>query len=218
MKIKILLICMIVLAILTGTQVSAQSDEYFRPDSLNKDRPQKKEIPPVEKKEYTEKKQEVDFKQLPFIDRVRLGGSFGLSFGTVTNINLSPMAGYEITKKLVGGVGLTGMYYKSKLFGVNSLYYGGRAFLMYSIFPMVNLIGEVEAMNVETDTFKKYNVRKWITSPMLGASYTQAVGGRFIKGVHLTALYNFNYNNQIDDYGNNISPYGSPFVFRVTFL
>lgn len=218
MKSKILLLCTFVLGILMSSAVLAQDDEYYRPDSLRKEKPSEVEPPPVEERRLVEKKPLAEFKDRPFIDRVRLGGSFGLSLGTVTNINLSPMAGYELTEKLVAGVGVTGMYYKSRYFGINDFYYGGRGFLMYSIFPMVNLIAEVEQMNVQMDTFTKYDVRKWITSPMLGASYSQPLGARFIKAVHFTALYNFNYNNQLDDFGNNISPYGSPFVFRITFL
>lgn len=218
MKSKILLLCTFVLGILMSSAALAQDDEYYRPDSLRKEQPNEVEAPPVEERKLVEKKPLAEFKDRPFIDRVRLGGSFGLSLGTVTNINLSPMAGYELTEKLVAGVGITGMYYKSRYFGINDFYYGGRGFLMYSILPMVNLIGEVEQMNVQMDTFTKYDARKWITSPMLGASYSQPLGARFIKAVHFTALYNFNYNNQLDDFGNNISPYGSPFVFRITFL
>ena len=218
MKSKILHTCFFVVTLLSGYKVSAQNDEYYRPDSLKNKNEERREIPPVEKREITEKKKEVEFGQQPFIDRVRLGGSFGLSFGTYTNINLSPMAGYQLTEKLVGGVGVTGMYFRSKYFGVNSIYYGGRAFLMYAVVPMINIIAEYETMNVEADTFIKYDARKWISSPMLGASYSQPINSRFTKAVHLTALFNFNYNNQLDDYGNNISPYGSPFVFRITFL
>ncbi|MCE7043553.1 hypothetical protein [Dyadobacter sp. CY312] len=215
MKIKILLSCFTVIMLLSVSQVIAQTDEYYRPDTLGKEKPQRKEIPPVEKQEVVEKKKEVDFKQQPFIDRLRLGGSFGLSFGSVTNVNLSPMAGYELTEKLVAGVGLTGMYFRSKYYGINSLYYGGRGFIMYNAFPMVNLIGELEGMNVEAS----YQKRKWLASPLLGASYSQPIGARFIKAVHLTILYNLSYNNQIDQYsGQNLSPYSSPFVFRVTFL
>jgi hypothetical protein len=92
MKIKILLACFTI-ALLAGSAAIGQTDEYYRPDSLNKERPERKEIPPIEKREVTPMKQEVDFNKQPFIDRVRLGGSFGLSLGTVTNINLSPMAG-----------------------------------------------------------------------------------------------------------------------------
>ncbi|QRR02519.1 hypothetical protein [Dyadobacter sandarakinus] len=218
MKSKILLLFTCCTLTLLSHAIYAQDNDYYRPDSLRNENPVTEEKQPAENREVREKKPEVDFKQLPFIDRVRLGGSFGLSLGTVTNVNLSPMAGYELTEKLVAGVGLTGMYYKSRYFGVNQFYYGGRAFLMYSVVPMVNLIGELEAMNVETDTFTKYDVRKWLASPMLGAAYSQPVGGKFIKAVHFTVLYNFNYNNQLDDYGNNISPYASPFVFRITFL
>lgn len=212
MKIKILLPCFFLLSLMSGYVALAQNDEYYRPDSLKNE---KKEIPPVEERPIAEKKKDVDFNQQPFIDRVRLGGSFGLSFGTVTNVNLSPMAGYEITEKLVGGVGITGMYFRSKYYGINSLYYGGRGFLMYAVVPMINIIGEFEAMNV----IGSYQKRQWLGSPMIGAAYSQPLGTRFIKAAHLTILYNLNYNNQIDQYsGQNLSPYSSPFVFRVTFL
>jgi len=215
MKIKILLSCVILFAFLSNFKAFAQNDEYYRPDSLNKDKQERKEIPPIEDKEVVQKKQLADFKDRPFIDRVRLGGSFGLSFGTVTNVNLSPMAGYELTEKLVAGVGVTGMYFRSRYYGINSFYYGGRGFLMYQVFPMVNIIGELEAMNVEAS----YQKRQWLASPLIGAAYSQPLGARFIKYVHLTVLYNLNYNNQIDQYsGQNLSPYSSPFVFRVTFL
>lgn len=228
MKSKILLPVMFLLAVLISPSLFAQNDEYYRPDSLRKDQPERTEVPPVERKPQNqqpvlaEKKRLDDFKDKKFIDRLRLGGSFGLSLGTFTNINLSPMAGYELTENLVGGVGVTGMYFKSRWTGVDAIYYGGRAFLMYAVIPEINLVGEVEALNVEADTFTKYDARKWITSPMIGAAYSQPIGGRFIKALHLTALYNLNYNNQVDDYGNNINPnglfLGQPIVIRLTFL
>jgi len=215
MKNKILLSCFMMLLLFSCFEVKAQNDEYYRPDSLNKKRTERKEIPPIENQEVVKKKTLTEFKDRPFIDRLRLGGSFGADFGTLTNLNLSPMAGYEITEKLVGGVGVTGMYFRSKYYVINSFYYGGRGFLMYKVFDMVNIIGELEAMNVEAS----YQKRKWLASPLIGAAYSQPLGGRFIKAAHLTVLYNLNYNNQIDQYnGQNLSPYSSPFVFRVTFL
>ena len=215
MKSKILLLCTILFGILISLPSMAQDDEYYRPDSLRKEKTEEVERPPVEQREVVEKKPLAEFKDRPFVDRLRLGGSFGLSLGTVTNINLSPMAGYELTEKLVAGVGVTGMYFRYKYYDINTLYYGGRAFLMYSVVPVVNLIAEAEVLNVEGS----YQKRQWLTSPLVGASYSQPTGGRFIKAVHFTALFNLNYNNQIDKYsGQNLSPYGSPFVFRVTFL
>ena len=40
-----------------------------------------------------------------FMDKLFLGGNFGLQFGTVTNIEFSPLVGYHITNRLAGGVG-----------------------------------------------------------------------------------------------------------------
>ncbi|PWJ60072.1 hypothetical protein CLV98_101248 [Dyadobacter jejuensis] len=214
MKIKTFLLLLFTFTMLGIGGAWAQNDEYYRPDSLRTKKPV--EYQPAERKAIPAPQEAPsEFSLRAPIDRVRLGGSFGLSFGTVTNINLSPMAGYELTEKLVGGVGGTIMYFKSRYYNISTAYYGGRGFLMYAIAPMVNLIGEYEAMNVEGS----YQKRQWLGSPMFGASYTQPLGGRFTKGVHLTILYNFNYNNQIDQYsGQNLSPYSSPFVFRVTFL
>ena len=219
MKRKILLSCLFIITLSFTSSVFAQTDEYYRPDTVKKERPVRKEIPPVEDKAPIEKqKVESELKDLPFKERIRLGGSFGLSFGTFTNINLSPMAGYQLTDKLVGGVGATYMFIKQKYYSADS-YYGGRAFLMYSVLPMINLQAEYEALNVRGNV-----ERQWLSSPMIGASYSQPIGGRFTKAVHFTVLYNLNYNNQVDAYSspaarfNNLSPYGSPFVLRVTFL
>ena len=222
MKIKILLSWVITVTILTASHLLAQTDEYYRPDSLKGSSREKEEVIPKEQKINNEKRPISSWKNNSFTDRLRLGGSFGLSLGTITNINLSPMAGYELTENWVAWLGVTGMYYNSRFFGTNALYYGGRIFTMYKVASMVNLIGEVETLNVEKDTFQKYDTRAWIVSPLLGAAYTQPTGGRFIKGVHLSALYNFNYNRQVDDFGNNISPHGlflgQPIIIRVTFL
>ncbi|CAG5012876.1 hypothetical protein DYBT9275_05266 [Dyadobacter sp. CECT 9275] len=220
MKNKIIPLLIFLLTTTSLYSVFAQNDEYYRPDSLRKEKnrvvPAPQDEPVVMKKDSIERKKRLaDFQDRPFIDRVRLGGSFGLSFGTVTNVNLSPMAGYELTEKLVAGVGVTGMYFRSRYYDINDFYYGGRAFMMYQLFPMVNVIGEFEGMNV----IGSYQKRQWLGSPLIGAAYSQPIGGRFIKYAHLTILYNLNYNNQIDQYsGQNLSPYSSPFVFRVTFL
>lgn len=219
MKSKILLLCAVLIGILISPALMAQDDEYYRPDSLRKDNVEEAEKPPVERRELVDKKPLADFKDRPFVERLRLGGSFGLSLGTFTNINISPMAGYELTEKFVGGVGATYMFFKQRSFDSYS-YYGGRGFLMYNVIPIINVIAEIEGLNVVGN----YQKRQWIFSPMLGASYSVPLGGRFTKSVHLTALYNFNYYNQVDNSAGpaaaitNLSPYGSPFVFRVTFL
>lgn len=197
----------------------AQNTEYYEKDTVRQQRRQTTmEVPgEQDRKPIPPPKSEAP---LPILDRLRLGGSFGLGFGTVTNINLSPMVGLNLTDKLVSGVGVTYMWYHSNRFNINSNYYGGRAFLMYSVLPMVTLQAEYEGMNVQyfNNADRRY-VRTWIGSPLIGGAYTQPLGGRFTRGVHMTVLYNLNYQNQLNPFtGQNISPYSSPFVFRITFL
>ncbi|KQS32861.1 hypothetical protein [Dyadobacter sp. Leaf189] len=220
MKSKILLSCTLLLLILTSVNLYAQNDEYYRPDSLRKEAPnQRKDYTPTDTNRLAEKRKEVDFKQLPFKDRLRAGGGFGLSLGTFTNINLSPMVGYELTEKLVAGVGVTYMFFKQRYFDSYS-YYGGKGFFMYNVIKPVNLIAELEPLNVVGN----YQKRQWIVSPMLGAAYSVPTGGRIAKAVHFTLLYNLNYYNQVDNSAGpaaaitNLSPYGSPLVFRITLL
>lgn len=219
MKNKILL--SILLTILTSfcTSVFAQDGEYYRPDSLrNEKQPKNEQVKDdnqAQKDADVKTKKLEDFKDRSFQERLRIGGGFGLSFGSVANVNVSPMVGYELTEKFVAGVGVTIMYFKSDYYDINTMYYGAKTLMMYKILPIINLMGELEFMNVEGS----YQQRQWITSPMLGAAYSQPLGSKFIKAAHISLLYNLNYNNQIDHYsGQNLSPYGSAFVFRVTFL
>ncbi len=214
-------------------RVAAQ-EEYFKIED--------KKAPPVQREKPSEKKESAvdDFKDLPFIDKLRLGGSFGLRIGQFTTINVAPAVGVEVVKNLTLGLGVNYIFMRNPDYFIPSgstSFYGGRAFAMYSLFPNVHLQGEYELMNVKfyNHGSGKYqgnpNIyeRTWLGSPMLGAGYTQPIGGRFIKGVHMTLLYNFNYQNHINPSINynyyspgtqvkNISHYSSPFVFRVTLL
>ncbi|HEV7351115.1 hypothetical protein [Telluribacter sp.] len=203
----------------THNEVIAQNEEYYKIDSTRNERPRRPTdtstpVPPV-----VEEQPQQDGVP-PLSERIRLGGSFGLGFGTVTNINLSPMAGLQLTDKLVGGVGVTYMWLYSRRLGVNNNYYGGRTFLMYSILPMITLQAEYEGMNVQYyNPTERRNQRMWIGSPLVGGAYTQPLGGRYTRAVHMTLLYNLNHQNQLNPFtGRNISPYISPFVFRITFL
>lgn len=211
---------LIITLIATFFSISAQSqDEYYKPQDTTSRKPTEKISTmsvPDQKKDNLVKISETP---RTFEDRLRMGGSFGLRFGSVTHVNISPAVGYELTEKLVAGVGGSFMWYKYRYYDTNTIYYGGRTFLMYSVIPQVNINAEYEALNVE----KAYQKRTWIGSPMIGASYTQPIGAKLIKGLHLTVLYNLNYNNQVDysagpAAARNISPYASPWVFRVTFL
>ncbi|TNF44384.1 MAG: hypothetical protein EP311_01250, partial [Cytophagales bacterium] len=60
-------------------------------------------------------------------DRMFFGGNLGLQFGTVTFIDISPLAGVMITPRLSAGAGITYQYYDDNRFqGANGSSYGGR--------------------------------------------------------------------------------------------
>ncbi len=211
----------------------AQNEEYYKKDTLPQQKRQSTIIIPSEaERRQTEAQSRpvegrpVEGAPMSMLDRLRLGGSFGLNFGNFTNINLSPMAGLNLTNKFVAGVGLTYMYTSFRPRGVpgsqrrSNSNYGGRVFMMYNLLPIITLHAEYESLNVEYPDASTSNgrARTWLGSPLIGGAYTQPLGGRFTRSILFTALYNVSYNSQLGPGGNNISPYPSPFIFRVTVL
>jgi len=208
-------------------------DEYFRLDSPKEERGVRRVASEAGKKP------EGPYESGGFKEKLRFGGSAGLRFGSFTNVNLSPMVGLGLTDNFTVGIGPTYIYVRDSYFvpSSSSSFYGGHVLARYNVVPMFHLQAEYELMNVQfyNHGYGKYqNVNKtyartWLQSPMLGIGYTQPIEGRFIKGIHATLLYNFNYYNHINpsinyDYFHpgtqikNISNYASPIVFRVSIL
>lgn len=160
------------------------------------------------------------------LDRVRLGGSVGpLSFGTVTSIGVSPVAGYQITDRLALGGGLSYQYTQIRYSPtVKSSYdnYGGRFFGMFKVYESINLNAEYESLNVQYLDYLNNGItrRKWINSAMVGASYSTPIGGRFIRAFNLMILYNLSYNNLVNPSypAENIYPTSSPLVIRAVLF
>ena len=209
----------------------AQNEEYYKKDTLPQPKRQSTILIPneTEKRESQAEARPVEGRprsEVPqtILDRLRLGGSFGLSLGNFTNINLSPMAGLNLTERLVLGGGVTYMYASYRPLGfsasqrVSTSNYGGRAFAMFTILPMITLQAEYEVLNVQYSINSRDRARTWLASPLIGGAYTQPLGGRFTRSILMTALYNINYQSQLGPTGRNISPYSSPFVLRITLL
>lgn len=152
-----------------------------------------------------------------WMERITLGGNFGLSLGNPTYINLAPLVGYRVTDKFTAAGGVTYIYSRVRdVYGqsFSSSIYGGRANVQYAIIPRFAPIVEYEALNVaylrDTDV-GVVEARRWIGNPMVGATVLFPIGRRSNFG--LTALYNLNYTaNQA------YSPYGSPWVIRAGFM
>ena len=159
------------------------------------------------------------------MDKIRLGGSFGLSVGNITNIEVSPIVALQLTPKLTVGTGIIYQYYsfRSPFANVASFkdnIFGGRIFGMYNIFDGFNAHVEYETMNRKYYDYidNKYKPT-WITGFLVGGTYSQPTGGRLIRAVNLSVLYNLSYNSQINPTnGANISPYNNPLVIRASFF
>ncbi|HNW57557.1 MAG TPA: hypothetical protein PKM69_07270 [Bacteroidales bacterium] len=92
--------------------------------------------------------QEVVNEKPPLSERLFIGGSFGLQFGTVTNIQVAPVLGVWLLPRMNVAAGPSFQYYKDS-YG-STLIYGGRA---YSEFVFVQDLNNVIPLGVNLGLF-----------------------------------------------------------------
>ena len=107
-----------------------------------------------------------------------VGGSGGLSFGLVTNLNIRPTVGYKVTERLHGGVAFFYDYYSDARFNPKYTYqvYGGAVFSRFYFLNKFFVQAEYErflwkdeqnAISNQTLRLDKANVglgyRNWIS-------------------------------------------------------
>jgi hypothetical protein len=118
----------------------------------------------------------------PIRERIWFGGGVGMSFGTITAIQLDPMLGYKVDQagKLSVGLGGSYWYFDDRRFADASFVgYGYRTFTRYRVLQPVYLHAEFLHMNVETqDRFTRRLERLWVPHLLLGGGYVQRLGGR----------------------------------------
>lgn len=151
-------------------------------------------------------------------DKVYTGGNFGLQFGTLTIVELSPLIGYNITKKWSAGIGGTFLYANGILYDaygntipINQSIYGGRAFTRFAIIDNLFIHGEYELINLKAlvwdpSTSSLAEQRLNVPGLYLGVGYRQMLGQR--SSWNILILYNF-----LQTY---YSPYSNP-VIRMGF-
>lgn len=125
----------------------------------------------------------------PVRERLLFGGSFGLQFGTITNIQLSPVAGIWLLPRLAIAAGPSWQYYKDPL-GKTSIY-GGRSFLRFVFIQDLNQVipiglrlgfyihGEYEALNLESAFWSGVyydDSRFWEHNVLAGLGFSQPLG------------------------------------------
>ncbi|MBL7925173.1 MAG: hypothetical protein JNL88_13305 [Bacteroidia bacterium] len=128
----------------------------------------------------------------PLKDRLFFGGNLGLSFGTLTYINVSPVIGYRLTEKFGAGLGPVYTYYsdnRDRRYKYETHMYGGRTFAQYQVMENVLLYSEYELINMEVpDLLFTKLIRKNISSLFVGGGYAQNIGGR--TSLSLMVLFN----------------------------
>jgi len=160
----------------------------------------------------------------PLRERLFFGGSFGLQFGTVTYIDISPTVGLWVLPRVAIAGGPSYIYYKDKRFSNNEIetsIYGGRFYTQFLLIENLNNVLPVglntgiflhledEALSYESAYWKNppYDSKRFIANNVLfGGGIRQPMGARSF--LNMTVLW------KIHDSG--YSTYSSPEV-RVSF-
>lgn len=128
-------------------------------------------------------------------DNIFTGGSIGLSFGTLTFVDISPLIGYNITPKFSAGLGFTYIFYKDNTTAGShgEFIYGGRTFTRYLLLENIFVHTEYEVLNRKIyDALTRKERRVNVGSFLAGAGYQQAIG--INSYVNIMVLWNFNEN------------------------
>lgn len=137
--------------------------------------------------------------------RLFFGGSFGLQFGTVTNIEVAPLVGYWLLPRLAVGAGPSFQYYKDP-YGRTAIF-GGRTLLQMTLIQDLNNIiplgwnsgifvqGEYEGLSLERSFFTtapEGSGRMYYGSFLAGAGISQPTGKR--SSMNITFLWSITGN------------------------
>lgn len=138
-----------------------------------------------------------------FVDRLYTGGNIGLSFGTFTYVDVSPILGYRITRDFSAGIGLKYVYLAFNGTPRSTLsMYGGSVFARYLFLQNFLAHTELETVNLPVQSaFTGEVKREWVPVGLIGGGYRQSIGGS--SYIQFMLLY--------DVIGDPRSPYVSPF-------
>jgi len=189
-------------ALLFITLSSYSQDEPVHPSQQQQQEP--------EQQEETTAENEKEKPDIPLSERMFFGGSFGMSFGDYTYINLSPLVGYKLTPSLSVGAGVIYQYSKIKYYDYSSNMFGGRLMGIAKVYGP--LFAQIEYEYLNYDSFGYYSgeeLRRNYNSVFAGGGLAQPIS----KNMYFTAIALYNLTYSINSY--YTLPYDSPWVFRV---
>jgi hypothetical protein len=143
----------------------------------------------------------------PFKDRLFFGGNFGLMFGTITDIQVSPVVGYWLLPRVAVAAGPDYRYFKEM--DVATSLYGGKAYVqlvviqdLNSFIPMgvhtgIFLHVENELLSLKS-SFWKYPLpyttdRFYVNTVLAGGGISQQIGRR--SSLNFMILWPLNDSN-----------------------
>lgn len=158
----------------------------------------------------------------PLKERLFYGGNFGLQFGNITDIEVSPVIGLWVLPRIAVAVGPDYRFYK--YFSEKTHVYGGKTYAEFillrninSVIPIgsnTNIIVHVEDefLNLESAFWKDPSLiypytRFYVNTVLAGGGLSQQVGKR--SSLNIVALWALNEST----YG----LYGNPEI-RISFL
>lgn len=139
----------------------------------------------------------------PFRDRIFFGGSFGLQFGSITDIQVSPIVGYWVLPRIAVAAGPTYRFYKD--YFTKTDLYGGKAYMQFviiqnlsNIIPIGSNTGiffhlENELLSLESSAWKTppyTSDRFYLNTVLAGGGLSQQIGKR--SAVNIMVLWALN--------------------------
>ena len=189
---------LLLIVLLISVKVSvAQEEVYEQPaqiiDTLETEEKVSKDTRSKEQKEDAltelEKKKEK-------LNRLRLGGNFGLQFGNYTYINVSPTAGYMVVKdrlELGGGPILIYQRFRfSNSSAISFFVYGADVYARGFLYKGLFLESRYDLVN--KPSYYNLDRRLWVNHLLLGAGYAAPIGK--IGVFNISLLYNVLDNDE----------------------
>jgi hypothetical protein len=151
-------------------------------------------------------------KNRDILDRIDFGGYLGAQFGSVTYIQISPIASYRVTKSFYAGLGLTYQYYKDTRYtpDYSTSSYGGSIFGRYFVWRDLFVHAEYAPLYVNYYDYDYLGNwvkgATWVNDFLVGGGYRQMIGEKAYMSLML--LWNVNESYY--------SPYRNP-IIRIGF-
>lgn len=148
----------------------------------------------------------------PLKERLFFGGNFGLQFGTITDIQFSPVVGMWIMPRLAVAAGPNFRFYKSPF--DKTVIWGGKAYTEFIVVQDLNnviplglhaglfLHLEDEVLSLESSFFRTppYESKRFVQNTILaGGGISQQIGRR--SSINLTLLWALS-DSEYGIYGN----------------